>query len=137
MMAASMDLHTRSVDFQNAFCQAKQETPLYIELPKHYKVRGREHEDLVLDLQKSLYGTVTAPKQFYEHIDAGMRSEGFVPSESDPCLYIHKEHQVMVLKYVKCKRLVSHQVFAQERLLVYQATCHEMVSNAAIVRKEV
>lgn len=100
MMAASMNLHTRSVDFQNAFCQAKQDTPLYIELPKHYKVRGREHEDLVLDLQKSLYGTVTAPKQFYEHIDAGMRSEGFVPSKSDPCLYIHKEHQVMVLQYV-------------------------------------
>ena len=29
-----------------------------------------------------------------------MKSKGFVPSESDPCLYIHKEHQVFVLQYV-------------------------------------
>jgi hypothetical protein len=59
------------------------------------------------------------------------------PSKSIPCLSIHKEHQVMVLKYVKCKRLVSHQVLAQERLLVYQATCHGMVSNVAVVCKGV
>ena len=47
-----------------------------------------------------MYGTVTAPKQFYDHIHAGMISEGFVQSKSDPCLYIHHLHQVLVLQYV-------------------------------------
>ena len=30
--ASSLNLHSRSIDFQNAFCQAEQKTPLYIEL---------------------------------------------------------------------------------------------------------
>ena len=98
--ASSLNLHSRSIDFQNAFCQAEQKTPLYIELPGYYKVKGRENEDLVLLLKKSLYGTTTAPKQFFEYISAGMESEGFVPSASDPCLFIHKKHQVFVLQYV-------------------------------------
>jgi hypothetical protein len=34
-----------------------------------------EHLDIVLSLQKSLYGTVTAPKQFYEHLKIGMENK--------------------------------------------------------------
>lgn len=116
IMAASLNLQTRQVDFVNAFCQAAQKDPLFIELPPHYKVKGREHEDLVLSLKKSLYGNVTAPKMFYEHITAGMKSQGFVQSKSDPCLFIHKEDQVMVLQYVDdqiwiardAKRIIKH-----------------------------
>jgi len=100
ILAALLNLHTCQVDFQNAFCQAAQKDPLYIELSQHYKVQGREEEDLVLSLKKSLYGTVTAPKLFYEHVQAGMLSEGFVQSKSDPCLFIHAQHQVFVLQYV-------------------------------------
>ena len=38
---------------------------------------------------------------------------GFVPSESDPCLFIHKEHQIMVLNY--CDALRSMLVRPRER----------------------
>jgi len=100
LMASSLNLSTRSVDFQNAFCQAEQRTPLHIELPPHYRAKGIEGRKMVLRLHKGLYGTVTAPKFFYEHIQAGMLSEGFRQSSSDPCLFIHNEHQVMVLQYV-------------------------------------
>ena len=100
LLAASLDLETRSVDFINAFCQAEQKTPLFIEVPPHYKVQGREHEDLVLSLKKSLYGTVTAPKLFYEHIKAGLIDQGFEACDSDPCLFINKKEGIMVLQYV-------------------------------------
>ena len=99
-MAASLNLHSRQVDFQNAFCQAAQKEPLFIELPPYYHVQGRMGEDLVLSLQKSLHGTVTAPKMFHEHITAGMLSQGFEQSKSDPCLFIHRKHQVFVLQCV-------------------------------------
>ena len=100
VMAASLGLHTRQVDFINAFCQASQKEPLFIELPQHYKVKGREQEDLVLCLEKSLYGQVNAPKLFFEHVSEGLKQVGFTPSESDPCLFINHEDDIMVLQYV-------------------------------------
>lgn len=100
IMASTMGFHTRQIDFTNAFCQSKIKDPLYIELPQKYKVKGRAHEDLVLSLDKSLYGTVTAPKLFFDHISEGLLSEGFVPTASDPCLFINKELDCMVLQYV-------------------------------------
>ena len=100
VMAASLGLHTRQVDFINAFCQASQKEPLFIELPQHYRIKGREQEDLVLCLQKSLYGQVNAPKLFFEHISEGLTKVGFAPSASDPCLFINHEDDIMVLQYV-------------------------------------
>lgn len=100
LMASSLDLCTKQVDFQNAFVQADQKTPLFIELPPHYKPKDHQGKDVVLRLRKSLYGTVTAPKLFYEHLTAGMIGEGFIQSPNDPCLFIHKQHKVMVLQCV-------------------------------------
>lgn len=59
-----------------------------------------EGSKIALRLRKSLCGTVTAPKFFCEHIQAGIISEGFRQSLSDPCLFIHDKHQVMVLQHV-------------------------------------
>ena len=100
VMAASLGWESRQVDFISAFCQAEQKEPLYLELPQHYKVAGREHEDLVSSLKKSLYGTKTAPKMFYEFLKEGLESLDFVPSKSDPCLFIHKHKKLMALSYV-------------------------------------
>ncbi len=54
---------------------------------------------MVLRMKKSIYGQVNSPKLFYEHLCSGMHQLGFVPTEADPCLFIHKEHQIMVLTY--------------------------------------
>jgi hypothetical protein len=81
-------LKTRQVDFTNAFCQAEQKDPLFIELPPHYQIKGMEHLDIVLSLQKSLYGTVTAPKQFYEHLKIGMENKVLLQVNLT-CLFIH------------------------------------------------
>jgi hypothetical protein len=50
-----------------------------------------------LKLKKSLYGQVDSPKLFYEHLCVGMTKLGFVASKSDPCLFLHKKHKIMVL----------------------------------------
>ena len=101
ILAATQGWKSRQVDFTLAFCQSPQpaDNPLYMELPQYYKPVGFEGQDVVLKMNKSIYGQVDSPKLFYEHLCKGMHKLGFEASAADPCLFIHKEHQLMVLNY--------------------------------------
>ena len=72
---------------------------MFVELPQYYRPQGSENSDVVLKLKISLYGQLDSPKLFYEHLCKGMRKLGFEPAVSDPCLFIHKKEQIMVLNY--------------------------------------
>jgi histone deacetylase 1/2 len=100
VLAASNGWVSRQVDFTNAFCQAPQEGELYVEMPQYYRPASNvKNQDMVLRMKKSLYGQVNSPKLFYQHLSKGMRQLGFEPADSDPCLFIHKQHQIMVFNY--------------------------------------
>jgi Reverse transcriptase (RNA-dependent DNA polymerase) len=99
LLSAADGWISRQVDFTNAFCQATQKDLIYVELPQYYKPKGLEDQDVVLKLNKSLYGQVTAPKLFWEHLQKGMTELGFEQAKSDPCLFIHKKLKLMVLNY--------------------------------------
>lgn len=101
LLASAHGWKSRQVDFTLAFCQSPQpkDDPLFMELPQYYRPKGYEGRDVVLQLNKSIYGQVDSPKLFYEHLCKGMDALGFKPSESDPCLFIHSEKQIMVLNY--------------------------------------
>jgi hypothetical protein len=99
LLSASHGWKSRQVDFTNAFCQAPQRDLIFVNLPQYYKPSGTENQDVVLKLKKSLYGQVTSPKLFWEHLQKGMHQLGFEQSKSDPCLFIHKQHKLMVLNY--------------------------------------
>ena len=70
-----------------------------MELPQYYRPPGYEGQDIVLKMKKSIYGQVDSPQLFYEHLKRGMTKLGFEPAASDPCLFIHKTHKIMVLNY--------------------------------------
>ena len=101
LLAAAHGWKSRQVDFTLAFCQSPQpaDNPLYMELPQYYRPNGVDGRDVVLKMEKSIYGQSDSPKLFYEHLSKGMVKLGFVPSDADPCLFIHKELQLMVLNY--------------------------------------
>ena len=99
LLAASHGWTSRQVDFSNAFCQSPQKRDVFVELPQYYRPEGCDNRDVVLRLKKSLYGQLDSPKLFYEHLCKGMTKLGFVPSESDPCLFMHKTEKIMVLNY--------------------------------------
>ena len=101
LLAAAHGWTSRQVDFTLAFCQSPQpaDKPLYMELPQYYRPAGYEDKDVLLKLEKSIYGQVDSPRLFYEHLKRGMDKLGFQPADSDPCLFIHKEHNIMVLNY--------------------------------------
>jgi len=99
LLSAAAGWKSRQVDFTNAFFQAPQKDLIYVKLPQHYKPAGCEGQDVVLKLNKSLYGQVTSPKLFWEHLQKGMSKLGFEQAASDPCLFIHKQHKLVVLNY--------------------------------------
>jgi hypothetical protein len=70
-----------------------------MELPQYYRPNGYQGRDVVLRLEKSIYGQMDSPKLFYEHLSTGMTALGFEPTISDPCLFVHKTLPIMVLNY--------------------------------------
>jgi len=89
-------LHTRLVDSTNAFAQAKLKETVYVKLPQTYE--STNGSDIILKLNKLLYGLVQVPLCWYTHLREGLIAEGFTPSELDPCLYFG--HGMAVLTYV-------------------------------------
>ena len=62
-------LQSQSIDFTNAFAQADISSgePVFIELPRNFKNDGGQH-DVVLKLNKSLYGQAEAARPWYEKL---------------------------------------------------------------------
>jgi len=87
-------LHTKLVDFTNAFAQANLKETVDVELPKLYE--SPDGSDVVLKLNKSLYGLVQAPLCWYSHLREGLIAEGFVPSELYPYLYFGHGMAVLI-----------------------------------------
>ena len=60
--------------------------------------QGFEILNMVLHLQKSVYGLRQSPLNFYQHLRQGLESRGFKKSSHDDCLFINGD--VMVLFWV-------------------------------------
>ena len=75
---------TVSIDFDNAFVQAKLDDPVWIHLPRGY-TSTIGHQTCLL-LKKSLYGLSVAPKLWHAHLLSAILSIGFKQSVFDPCL---------------------------------------------------
>jgi hypothetical protein len=75
-----------SVDFSNAFVQAKLEEDVYVNVPAMYADEGHGR-DCCLKLNRSLYGLRQAGLCWYNHLKKAFEDEGLVASEHDPCLF--------------------------------------------------
>ena len=104
ILVLKFGLATRQVDFNNAFAQADCKEEVYVECPRGFE--PSEGEDMVLRLNKSLYGLRQAPKTFYDHMVSGLVAQGFKVSKNDPCLYIHPE--MIAISWVDDVVFVAH-----------------------------
>ena len=95
-------LKTRQVDFDNAFVQAElnENESIFCTLPVGAEHPTHLNKEVVLQLQKSLYGMRDAPKFWFRKVKQGLESLGFVASEHDQCLFMHKEKKILLLLYV-------------------------------------
>ena len=87
-LVAREDLELVQLDVKTAFLHGDLHEDLYMEQPAGFVAHGSE--DMVCRLCKSLYGLKQAPREWYQKFDAFMRSEGYMRSHEDPCLYTRR-----------------------------------------------
>jgi hypothetical protein len=98
-MSINQGWATRQVDFSNAFVQATLKEEVYIALPDHFETdEGYQRGEVLLKLDKSLYGLVQAPMYWYNHLTKAFEDKGFTKSEHDPCMMFGRG--MIVLIYV-------------------------------------
>jgi len=96
------------MDIDTAFLNAELEEEIYITQPEGFI--DPEHPDHVCCLHKSLYGLKQAPHEWYKLIDNHLRDSGFIPTVSDPCIYIkHKGEWIGIIAlYVDDCTIFAH-----------------------------
>jgi hypothetical protein len=101
VLAATLDLKSRQVDYQQAFPQAPIDEDVYMRIPEGWAYdcstkqlvqvsdvpAYRDHE-FAIKLEKNLYGCKQASRNWYLHLKAGLERRGFAASTIDPCLFI-------------------------------------------------
>ena len=93
VLSIVLNLFTCQVDYTAAFAQAPVTDDIYVEMPRGFKQPGK-----VLKLKRSLYGLKQSSRNWFQHLQQGLKRQGFVPSTNDPCLFIHPK--VICLTYV-------------------------------------
>ena len=108
---------TASIDFKNAFTQAKLPEPIYLEMPPGMTQANPQLRDKVIKVNTSLYGDRRAAALWYQKIAGTLTSTamGFSTSEMDPCLFI-REDCILVL-YVDDAVLMARDDQALEKVL--------------------
>jgi hypothetical protein len=87
-LATNLGWKTKQVDFSNAFVQAQLKEDVFLTLPACFELPGGEDtRDYVMKLNRSLYGLVQSPINWYSHLKDALEDVGFEKSDHDPCLF--------------------------------------------------
>ena len=85
-------MHTRQVDYVQAFPQADLDDDVYMDLPaEHDQVPGGDNRKYCLKLHKNLYGLKQAAKNFFLLLQTTLEGIGFKQSQVDPCLFLRDD----------------------------------------------
>ena len=77
------NLHTKSVDFVQAYPQALVKSAIYLHPPAGV-ILNRSRGDMVLKLIRNLYGLKDSGNTWFKHLTEGLEGMGFKPTESGP-----------------------------------------------------
>ena len=94
-LARLHNLYTKSVDFVQAFPQADVKVNIYLHNPPGV-ILSNTNGETVLKLLKNLYGLKDAGLTWYEHLTKGLNDMGFVPTQSDPCIYVKGSNIIII-----------------------------------------
>ena len=86
-IAAVQRWHVQQMDVETAFLNGEMREEVYMRLPPGVSGAGTRR---VWRLRKALYGTKQASRVWNEHVDSTLRSLGFAPCRSEPCLYTRR-----------------------------------------------
>lgn len=95
LMSIFLEYETCSIDFSNAFVQAKRPDFLFMKVPRGFKT---SKPGQTIRLLRSLYGSKDAPKLWAELLFKALRELGFKQSKIDQCLWYGKN--LFLIHYV-------------------------------------
>ena len=100
--AARYGFHIDQLDVVGAYPHADIDTQVYMELPDSEDGFPHHHnrQKTVMRLTKALYGLKQAGRLFHEYLSGVLTKQGFQPLRSDPCIFRHKEHMIIIGTYV-------------------------------------
>ena len=94
-IANQLNLEVHQMDVSTAFLNSELEEEIYMTQPEGYVKEGEE--DLVCKLNKSIYGLKQSSRCWFNTMDEFLKNSGYVQSSSDPCLYIKREGEDIML----------------------------------------
>ena len=122
-MALQRRMVIQQMDVSTAFLNAKLDHDIYVKPPA---VAGKYPPNTVLKLKRSLYGLKQSPRLWNHTLDEWMRSEGFTPTATDPCIYT---------KQLKPKQLIWVSVFVDDLLIFSDCNSAMTAFKAAISKR--
>jgi hypothetical protein len=84
-ISCKLNLDVAQIDVKTAFLNGKLKETIYMLQPPGYEVGG---PDIVCLLKRTLYGLKQAPRAWYLKLSEELAKIGFVPSNTDPCLFL-------------------------------------------------
>jgi hypothetical protein len=103
------DLHTKQVDYVQAYTQADQDAEIYMNIPRGFHVvdgklkfnmdSPTDHEKAhCLKLKKNAYGLKQGGRLFWKKLRDGLIQRGFVQSQIDQCILLRGDY--IIVTYV-------------------------------------
>lgn len=84
-LAAQNSWNVFQLDVKSAFLHRELTEDVYVEQPRGYEVKNKEHK--VYKLNKALYGLKQAPRAWFSRIESYFLKEGFEKSDSEQTLF--------------------------------------------------
>ena len=94
-IANQLNLEVHQMDVSTAFLNGELEEEIYMSQPEGYVKEGEE--ELVCKLNKSIYGLKQSSRCWFNTIDEFLENSGYTKSSSDPCIYIKREGENIML----------------------------------------
>ena len=108
--AVQNDITIHQMDVKSAYLNAPIDCELYVKQPEGYEIEGEINDNLVLKLNKSLYGLKQSGRNWNNLLHSFLIEKGFKQSQVDPCVYnIHSgSYSTVMLCYVDDILLMSN-----------------------------
>ena len=96
-IAAELNSEVRQLDVKTAFLYADIEEEVYVQTAPGFETTNKDGVQLVMKLEKSLYGLAQSFQNWWKTIDPKLIEIGFVPLKSDSCVYIYNHNNTVVI----------------------------------------
>ena len=87
-LAAEQDLIMENVDVDTAFLYGEVKEVIYMDQPDGFV--DEQHRDKKCLLNKALYGTKQAAREWNHRLNAHLESQGFTRTSADLCVYVRQ-----------------------------------------------